>query len=179
MHGDGQPEGPRAAHPLVQRQVVDAREVVDAARAHECLEADDATRGELVHRLDTARDEAAPQRHVDERAALQAAALLVKRSGGHRRRVGVERHVDRCRRAARGERARACLKALPVGATGLVEVHVRVDDPRHEMQAGGVDLLGRGSRQLRTERGDQSVGYADVEPALPASAGADHGCAAN
>ena len=166
VHGDGQPEGPRAAHPLVQGEVVDPRKVVDAAGAHECLEPDDATGGEFVHRLDAARDEAAPQRHVDERAALQAAPLLVKRSGGHGRRVGVERHLDRRRRTAGGERPRARLKALPIGAAGLVEVHVRVNHPGQEMQAGGVDLVRRGSRQLRTERRDQSVGHADVKQAL-------------
>ena len=162
----GSPSGPRAAHPLVQGEVVDAREVVDAAGAHECLEADHAARGEFVHRLDTARDEAAPQRHVDERAALQAAPLLVKRSGGHGRRVGVERHLDRRRRTTGSERPRARLKPLPIGAAGLVEVHVRVDNPGQEMQAGGVDLSRRGSRQFRTERRDQSVGHADVKPAL-------------
>ena len=168
----GSPRDAATAHTLVQGQVVDGREVVDPARAHERLEADDPTCGELAHRVNPAGNKAAPQRDVDQRVPLEAPALLVKRSAGDRRRVRVERHVDRRRRPAGGERPRARLKALPIGATGLVHVHVAVDNPGQKMKARGVDLLGRGTQELRTGFSDQSVGDADVEPAR--GAGTDH-----
>ena len=69
--------------------------------------------------------------------------MTVERGGVHRRWVGVERHLDADRRAARGERARAGAAALPVGPAGLVEMHVRVDHAGQEVETAGVDLLAR------------------------------------
>ena len=83
----------------------------------------------LVHRVHASGDEAAPQRDVDQRTALEADALRVEGRSPHGRRVSVEGHIDRRRRAAGGQGPRAGLKALPIGATRLVEVHVGVEYP--------------------------------------------------
>ena len=73
-----QPEGSRAAHALVEREVVGGREVVDAAVGHERLVPDHAALAQLVHRLEVAGDQPAPQREVHARVALPARALAVE-----------------------------------------------------------------------------------------------------
>ena len=79
MHGDRQPEPRRALHALEQRHVVGGLEVVDPARAHERLEADDAALGQLVEPVEVARNEATPETEVDERPASRGLELEVER----------------------------------------------------------------------------------------------------
>ena len=141
VHRDRQPEPRGARHPLEQRQVVGGRELLDAARRHEGLEADDAARGQLVEPVEVARHEPAPQRDVDVRAPRRRRDLGVERGAVDGRRDRVERHVDRARRAAGGERRGAGVEALPVRAARVVEVDVRVDGAGQREQPARVDLL--------------------------------------
>ena len=85
--------------------VVDGREVLDPAVAHEGLEADDAALGQLVEPVQVAGDEAAPEREVDLRGGARGGDLGVEGGAVDRRRVGVERHLDARGRAARQQRA--------------------------------------------------------------------------
>ena len=133
--------------------------VVDAAVAHERLEADDAATRPAARASSTlARHEAAPEREVADDCAAAAAVLRLERLDGHDRRRRIERHVAHRRHAARDGRARSGRPALPVGASRLVEVHVRIDDAGQDEQPGRVDHLAR--RRL-LERDDAAVGNAD------------------
>ena len=63
----GSPSRAARSMPVEERLVVGLLEVVDARVAHERLEADHATVGELVEPVEVAGDEAAPEAEVDER----------------------------------------------------------------------------------------------------------------
>ena len=164
VHRDGQAEHRRPAHSLVQREVVAGGEVVDAAVGHERLEADDTAGGQLVHLLDAPRHEPAPEREVDVRRAARRGQLGLERACVDRRRVGVQRHVDSAREAAGRERARAAAPAFPGGAAGVVEVHVRVDQARQDVETARVDDLVRvvaEHARLLASR-DHAVGHRQV-----------------
>ena len=59
-------------------------------------------------------------------------ALRLKPCDRRRRRNAVERHVDERRDAAGRRRARRMLEAFPLGAARIVDVHVRIDEPRKD-----------------------------------------------
>ena len=72
--------------------------------------------------------------------------------------MAVERHVADGGNAARRGRGRAGEEALPVGAAGLVEVHVRVDQPGQDVQPARVDHRVGHARRVRGQDGlDTSV----------------------
>src|SRR5690606_360925 len=75
---------------------------------------------------------AAPEPDVDERLVARDLLLGLERLDVHRRRDRVERHVDDRRDAAGGRGPRRGREALPLGASRLVDVHVRVDEPGDE-----------------------------------------------
>ena len=141
VHEHGQPERGGALHAGGELVVVHGVEVVDAGVAHERLEARHAALGELVHPLQRAGHEPAPEREVDLRRGPRGRQLGVEGRAVDGRRVRVERHLDARRRAAGRERGRAGLPALPVGAAGLVEVHVRVERAGQDVQPARVELL--------------------------------------
>ena len=142
MHCDGKPEPGGARHPGVQRLVVRHHEVVDAGRAHERLEADDAALGELVEAVDRPGHEPAPEGEVDDRRLARGGELEVEGGAVDRRRARVQRHVDERRRPSCRERAGRVGESLPVGPPRLVAVHVRVDNAGEDVQPGRVDRLG-------------------------------------
>ena len=176
----GSPSVARAAHPVVQREVVDAREVVDRRwRDMNALKPTTPRAASSSSRPTSPGHEAAPQREVDERAAL------------------------RQRRASRRTRRRSTVGGWALSGMSIAAVappaasaRVPVSKPSQsvrpgslkctcastaagqEMQAGGVDLLA--SRVPRS-----SGPSAAIRPsATPTSsrrcaAGADDGCAAN
>ena len=104
---DGQAERGGARHAGLEHLVVDGREVLDPAVAHEGLEAGDAALGQLVEPVQVAGHEPAPEREVDHRRRGRRLDLGVERRAVDRRRVGVERHLDAGGGAAGRERA-AC-----------------------------------------------------------------------
>ena len=79
------------------------------------------------------------------RRACAASASRVVVSG-----TAVERHVDERRDAARGRGARRALEALPLGAAGLVDVDVAVDEAGQQHRVA--DVLDRGARPARRPR---------------------------
>ena len=86
------------------------------------------------------------------RAIFASSAARVRR---HRR--GVERHVDDGGDAARRGRARRGVEAFPLGAARLVDVDVRVDQPRRDDQIADVDHV-RQRHPLRHHRFDPLAG---------------------
>ena len=120
------------------------------------LKPDDATGGELVHRArhrpgrgrPTAPSRRARCAPGSARFSSNAAAVTV--GGWALSGISIAAVAPPAASAAR-----AGLEALPIGAAGLVEVHVRVDHPGQEMQAGGVDLLA--SRVPRARRPSAAI----------------------
>ena len=93
----------------------------------------------------------APPQKPDVDVALPSgrAPLDVQRRGVDRRWDGVERHVDDRGDAAGGRGAGRRREALPLGSAGLVDVYVRVHEPRDEdLVAGELDHAWHGMRRL-------------------------------
>ena len=85
----GSPSAAARSMPAAEGLVVGRRELVDAARAHEGLEADHAALGELVHALERARHQPAPQREVDAGGAAGRGHLGVEGGGVEGRRMAL------------------------------------------------------------------------------------------
>src|SRR5205807_7311206 len=149
-------------HAFPQNRFVARRELVDAARAHERLEADHSALGELLEVTEVVRDETAPPAGIEARRALRSFPLEVERLGRCSDREVVERHVDETRVAAGRQRGRARCNRLPFGSTRVVEMDVRVHAAGEDMHAGGVYVTGRRGGEVRADRGDGAVRDADV-----------------
>ena len=135
----------RAASRIPSRSVLSSAyaKLGKARVAHERLEADDAALGHRGHLIDRARHEPAPQTEIGDRRRFERRALRVDRVCGDRARRRIERHVEEQRAAAGRERAAAGFGAFPLGASRLVEVQVRVDEPGKYVQAGRIDFVRR------------------------------------
>ena len=92
--------------------------------------------------IDIPRHRAAPQRDVDAAFAVKSMHLRLER--GHRGsgRDGVQRHVDDRRHSARRRRMRSRLESLPLRPPRFVDVHMRIDDARHERELAEIDCIG-------------------------------------
>jgi len=108
------------------------RELRDPAVEQEALDAEHARVVQGTQLPGVARDGTAPEPDVD--GALPCCRLALDLQGGHvdGGRQRVERHVHDRRDAARRRGAGGRGEALPLGAAGLVDVHVRVDEPGKE-----------------------------------------------
>ena len=147
------PSPRRALHALVERQVVGGGKSSRPPWHMNALKpmTPRAARSSMSSRLPGI--EPAPEREVDHRRAAAAGELEVEAARVDGRRAGVERHVDARRDAAAAQRRRAEREALPVRATGFVEVHVRVDAAGEHVQPARVDLLAPpGRRSPRRSR---------------------------
>ena len=110
------------------------------------------------------RHDSAPESDVDEHRPLGGSPLDLERRHRRRRRDAVQRHVDDRRDPARGRGARRRREALPLGASGLVDVHVRVDEPGDEHLVVGEphDAGGDESGAERRDARDDPVANADL-----------------
>ena len=158
MHEHRQAKGRRGLHAPPERGIVGRLKVVDAAAAHEGLEADHTPGGELGQPIDIARHEAAPEGEVGPCGAAGRGDLGIERRRVERGRGGVQGHVHEQRAAPRCERGGPGRKPLPVAAAGIVEVHVRIDDPGQDVAAGGVDRLRGVAGELGSHLRDPAVG---------------------
>ncbi len=141
----------------------DVRELVDPRVDQEALEAEHpglVQRGEVGQ---VARDGAAPEADVDRDLVARHVLLDPQRVQRGRRRDRVQRHVDDRRDASGRSRPGGGRESLPLGAAGLVDVHVRVDHPRQQhLVVGQLDGLGRVDvGVVRRHRGDPAVGHCD------------------
>ena len=76
--------------------------------------------------------DAAPTRPVDGALPACGSALLLQSGDGAGCRQAVERHVHQHRIAARGRGSRGGEKTFPVGASWIIDVHVRIHQARQD-----------------------------------------------
>ncbi len=86
MNGDRQPVPRSTRHPLEERPLVGQRELVATRVAHERLEPDDTSLGELVEPVGAAGNEPAPEAEVDACPVARGLELEVERRSIDRRR---------------------------------------------------------------------------------------------
>src|SRR5713226_4755477 len=163
-------------HARTQRVRVASDEFVDAARAHERLEANNAALDQRLKLVEVARHQPAPQSEVNLRRALHRLELQVERRDVRRHWEVVERHVDEGRISPSCECRRPVLDVLPLGPARFVEMDVRIDTAGKHMQAGRVDLFAV-SGKVRSDRNDLVAGGRDI--GLLDSAGRHDRAAAN
>ena len=103
---------------------------LEAAIAEERFETDHAALGEFVEAIRIVGSDSTPEAEIDSGFFGCEGTLALQFQGVQTRRGTVERHVEKCRDAARSESVGAGLKAFPVRATGFVEMHMGVDKTR-------------------------------------------------
>ena len=126
-------------HRLAQLRFADVLKFVDTRRHEEALEPAHAGIDERLELRGVTGHDAAPERHVHVTASARRRSLLVQRRDGRRRGHAVERHVDDRRHAAGCRGARRGVEALPFGAAGFVDVHVRVDQTRQDDEIARIE----------------------------------------
>ncbi len=144
MHQKDRIQLRNALHAFAQRPRVAGRELIDAAGTHEGLEPDRAAFDERSELIEISWHEPAPKAEVDAGRTPHRAELEIERRCGRGHRQIVERHVDEGRVAAGGQRGRPVRDVLPLGATWLVEVNVRINAAGEDMKSGCVDLFTAG-----------------------------------
>jgi len=148
---------------------IEVAELLDAGVEQEALEAEDARGVQAGQVGEVARDRAAPEAGVDVDGPPCRGALGLQVRDGRGRRDGVERHVDDRGDSAGGRGASRGGEPLPLGAAGLVDVDVGVDESGQQHLVGGQDD-GAGGRQVRVVVGhlrDSAVGDPDRDRDLP------------
>ena len=170
---DQQPvEGRQLGERGPEARVVQRRELGDAGVEQEALEADDARLVQRPQLVEVAGDGAAPERDVGRDLAVRRLPFHVQRVDGRRRRDRVEGHVDDRGDAAGDGGPRRGGEALPLGAPGLVDVHVAVDQAGEQhLVVGEGDGGGRGVVE-GGDRGDPAAGGVHGGGAL--AVGQDH-----
>ena len=108
----------------------------DATGDEETLEAEDAGIPQRAQFALVARDDAAPETYIDPQLLWRCGEFFAIGGYGGCRGDAVQRHLDQRRHAAGGCGLRCAGKTFPIGAAGLVDVDVRVDNAWHY---GGFD----------------------------------------
>ena len=103
-------------------------ETVDPRVDEETLKARNASKRERFNVLLIVGDNTSPQHPIDHGRFLGAATLFLQCFDGRGRRQTIERHVCDERVASGRSGASARGKALPLSATWLIEVDVRIDE---------------------------------------------------
>ena len=129
------PERGDSMHPLAQHVLVAGRELFDSARTHERFETDDTAPHQLLDVIQVAGYESAPEPEIHARRPGRRLQLEIEWSAGDSHRPAVQRHVDERRVTARRQSRRAVGDRLPFGSPGLIEVDVRVDTARKDVEA--------------------------------------------
>ena len=119
--------------------------------AHERFQADHAAVPQCRNLIEIAGDQSAPKREVSMCGSFGSAPLFRERRGVAGRWMRVERHIEKGRGAARGAGAGAGGDAFPVGAAGLVEMHVGIDDARQHEQACRIEFRRRAALGKRSD----------------------------
>ena len=128
MHDHQAVEGGDLAHGRLELFGVHGRELVDTGVQQEAFEAEDARVVQRTEVTDVAGNGAAPEPDVDMRLGLCGLALHLERGDVDGGRNAVERHVDQRRDSPCGSGPRRAGEPLPLGAAGIVDVHMRIDD---------------------------------------------------
>jgi hypothetical protein len=162
MHHERYAEGGEDRKGLAEVVLVDVGELVNPRVHEEALEGEHASGSEPHELVRVPGDHAADEADVD--GAFPASRVTLRDQAGRRSRGGhgVERHVEQRRHTAGGRGARAGLESLPVRASWLIEVYVRVHEPRHDHEVAGV-LDRRATRHVFPARHptNDAVAYID------------------
>src|SRR5438874_1938869 len=159
-----------------EHAVGDAMEVVDAAVAHERLEPNHAALGERRQLGEVLGNHAPPETEVDECLAGGDRNFCIERCRRRGRWMGVQWHLEYGADTAPCRAAGAGFPSFPLGAAGLIEVDVTVDDARKDNQAAGIDDFST-IRDLTADRCDDAIGDGNLGWLLASRE--DYGAAAN
>src|SRR5437764_8049045 len=132
----------------LELQLVDHGETVAAGIDEEAFEAEDSGAREGQDVLLIASDGSAPGSPVDEAFAFSRCAFFFQSCDRGGFWQAVQRHVDEGRVPTGRRCSRSCAEALPIGASGLVDVDMRVYKARQEGMFAAV-MDARVSRNLR------------------------------
>src|SRR5262249_6863057 len=138
--------------------ISDMRKLIDAAGYQKALETKNSRFPQTAELQYIAGNDPAPESGIDVQLAFCLADFFPIR--GFRRccRNAVERHLDQCCDAARGRRLGSSLKAFPLRAARLIDMHMRIDNTRHHNEFARV-VLRNSDRHLvvRANGGDDST----------------------
>ena len=164
VHDHDRVERREFAHVGLELVGIQRRELVDPAVQQEALEPEGAGVVQPAQLVDVARNGAAPEAHVDVHLVAGDVALDVQGLDVDRRRDAVERHVQDRGHTSGGRGLGGGGEALPLGAARLVDVHVRVDEPRDQGLIVGEfdDLVRLEAVAERLHRDDDAVTHADL-----------------
>lgn len=123
----------------------------------EALETRDAPAVERSELREIARNDAAPEADVHERAPPRRGRFCPERGHRRRRRNAVERHVEDCCDATRRGGAGCRLEALPLRPPRLVDVDVRVHEAGHHDGVSVVDPVRSRARRARLDGHDDAA----------------------
>jgi hypothetical protein len=175
--GEGVPR-PQRRHRGLQLGQAHGRELRHAGVGQERLAAERARVDQGRQLGEVAGDDPAPEADVDVAAPRGGAPLGLQRRHAGGARQAVERHVHDGGDPAGRRRRGGVLEALPVGAAGLVDVHVGVDQPGHYQGVARLHQPAAGRRV--PEVGDPLDDAADdVDRRRPDALGGDHPAAAD
>src|ERR1051325_1925783 len=141
MDGDELAKAGRALHACTQRKVIDVRELVDAAGAHERLEPNDTAGVQFLELVEIVRHQSAPQGEIGEGTGFGCRPLLIEAVAVERGGMGIERHVEEYRATARRQGARAGFDSFPMRAARFIEVDMGIDKAWENVEARGIDHL--------------------------------------
>jgi hypothetical protein len=122
---------------------VHRREVVDPRVHQKGFGAEHAAARQRPEVGGVGRHHTAPKPAVDVQQRCAGGELDRQRLGGGGHWNAVERHVDDGGDPARSGGSGGAGEALPLGAAGLVDVHVGVDQPGHQHPVAEVGCAGR------------------------------------
>ena len=156
----------------------DMRKFRDAAGHQEALEAKYARVPQGPELGCVAGHYATPESDIDPQFVRSCAEFLLVRRGRRSRGYAIERHLDQCGDATRSGRLCRAGKAFPLGAAGLVDMDVRIDESRHhDGFAGFVDGPSAGNVIERGNIRDQPM--PDANRRAPLASWRNHAVATN
>ena len=126
MHEQGEPKLRQSRHGRAQVHLRDGGKFRDPRRHEEALEATHTRAGERRELFVVPRHDAAPEAVVDQRPSGRRPGFLLQCFGGRGDRDAIERHVHDGGHPARRGRAGRGIETLPLRASRLVHVHVRI-----------------------------------------------------
>ena len=114
------------------------REFVNAARYQKAFESEDACFPQRPELRRISRNHTAPESNIHPQFPFGSSQFFAKAPGCRRGGNAVEGHLDQGGDAACGGRAGCCRKSFPVRSAWLIDVDVRIHQPRHDHGITGI-----------------------------------------
>ena len=111
---------------------IDPGKSIDAGVNQEAFESRHAGGRQRLHAIGVPAHHTAPRGPIHPRLAARRSTLSFERGHINGLRHAIQGHVDQRGHAACRRRARGGFKAFPLGAAGLIDVHMRVDESRQQ-----------------------------------------------